>query len=370
MRSSLAVAGLIVGAVAGSPLFAGVLPRIDLPKDSPVAVLSVDPGDSNESARGGNMVLDLHAALSLRNSAQRRIRGITLVVTAQDMTAGGKGSVTVTSLDVGPGDTFPIRIDLRLLRPLQSSNSAPVQVGLDGVLFDDLGFYGPDKLNSRRTLTLCEFEARRDRRYFKALLAEGPEKLRREMIASIAREADRPSLDIQMVRAGRATNFEPEKELQFAFLNLPDSPIEPSDGIARIAGNEARAPRLEVRNRSDRPVRYLEIGWILHDSQGREFLAGAVPAQLNLGPGQKTQVLSDAALKFPQRLGQPLAIESMSGYVSNVEFADGSVWIPTRADLANPRLAKIAAPSAEEQRLLQLYRKRGLNGLIEELKKY
>ncbi len=370
MHSKIA-AGLSACALATGSLFAGVLPRIDLPKDSPVSFLSADYGESNESARGGAMLLDLHAALSLRNSSARRIRGITMVVTAQDFTPGGKGSVTVTSLDVGPGESFPIRIDLRLLRPLQTGASVPVLVGLDGVLFDDLQFYGPDKLNSRRTLTVCEWEARRDRQYFKALLASGgPDKLQHEVLASMARQTDRPNVDVQMVRGGRATNFEPEKQMQFAFLHLPDSPIEPLEGMARIAGNEARAPRVEVRNRSDRAVRYLEIGWILQDGQGREFLAGAVPAQLNLAPGQKSQILSDTALKFPRTSGQPLAIEGMSGYVSNVEFADGTVWIPNRADLADPRLQKVLGPSAEEQRLLQLYHKRGLKGLVEELKKF
>ena len=38
----------------------------------------------------------------------------------------------VTSLDVGPGETFPVRIDLRLLRPLQAGSNAPVLVGFDG----------------------------------------------------------------------------------------------------------------------------------------------------------------------------------------------------------------------------------------------
>src|ERR1035438_2318778 len=141
MRSS-SVLGLILWSSAA---FAGVLPKIDLPKDSPVAVIASDYGESNETARGSAMLLDLHAALSLRNSSQRRIRGITLIVTAQDVTPGGKGSVTVTSLDVGPAESFPVRIDLRLLRPLQAGAGAPLLVGLDGVLFDDLGFYGPDK---------------------------------------------------------------------------------------------------------------------------------------------------------------------------------------------------------------------------------
>src|SRR6266436_1858383 len=275
--------------------------KIDLPKDSPVSVITSDYGDSSETARGGAMLLDLHAALTLRNSTQRRIRGITLLVMAQEVTPGGKGSVTVTSLDVGPNETFPVRIDLRLLRPLQSTGGATVQIGLDGVLFDDLSFYGPDKLSSKRNLTLCEWEARRDRRYFKSLLAEGGDKLQRAMLGIMTHQADRPTLDVQMVRGGRATNFETEKQVQFAFLRLPDSPIEPTDGMARIAGNEARSPRLEVKNLTDRPIRYLEIGWILHDRGGREFLAGSVPAALNLAPGQKSQVLENTTLKFPQR---------------------------------------------------------------------
>ncbi len=370
MRSRAAVS-FVAATFCSGLLPAGILPKFDFPKDSPVAVLSAEYGESSESARGGAMLLDLHAALSLRNSTQRRIRGITLVVSAQDVTPGGKGSVSVTSLDVGPGETFPVRIDLRLLRPLQAGSNAPVLVGLDGILFDDLGFYGPDKLNSHRAMALCEWEARRDRRYFKSLLAEGgPDRLQREVLASLARETDRPNVDVQMVHGGRATNFEPEKQVQFAFLNMPDSPIEPLDGLGKVTGNEARAPRLDVRNRSDRPVRYFEIGWILQDRLGHEFVAGSVPAQLNLAPGQKSQVLNDTALKFPPRSGQPLAIEGMTGYVSNVEFADGTLWIPNRSDLANPRLQKIVAPSAEEQRLLQIYRRKGLKALEDELNKF
>ncbi len=350
---------------------AGVLPKIEFPKDSPVALLSSDYGDSSETPRGGAMLLDLHAALTLRNSSQHRIRGITLLVMAQEVTPGGKGSVTVTSLDVGPSETFPVRIDLRLLRPLQAAGGAPVQIGLDGVLFDDLSFFGPDKLSSRRTLTLCEWEARRDRKYFKSLLAEGgADRLRREILAEMAHQADRPSLDVQVVRGGRATNFEPEKQVQFAFLRLPDSPIEPTDGMARIAGNEARAPRLEVKNKSDRAIRYLEIGWILQDRNGREFLAGSVPAELRLAPGQKSQILENTTLKFPRHSTQPLAIEGMTGFVSNVEFADGSVWIPSRADLGMPQLQRVIAPSDEEQRLVQIYRKKGINGLIAELNRF
>src|SRR6202140_4737454 len=121
MRSSRFMPLLCLGTA-----FAGVLPKIDLPKDSPVAVIASDYGESNETARGGAMLLDLHAALTLRNSSQRRIRGITVLVTAQEVTPGGKGSVTLTSLDIAPFETFPLHIDLRLLRPLQAAGSAPV----------------------------------------------------------------------------------------------------------------------------------------------------------------------------------------------------------------------------------------------------
>lgn len=364
---------LLASVLLGTSGLAGaaVLPKIDLPKDSPVSVLRFDPGESTEAARGGAMVVDLHASLSLLNSTQRRIRGITLVIVAQEVTPGGKGSVTIPSMDVGPNESFPVHIDLRLLRPLQASSGVPVVVGLDGVLFDDLGFYGPDKLGSRRTLTVCELEARRDRRYFKTLLAEGgPQKVQNEILAILQRQSDRPGLDVQMVRNGRATNLEAERPVQFAFLKLPDSPVEPLQGMARVAGNEARAPSLEVKNRSQRSVRYLEIGWILRDRAGRDFLAGSVPADLNLAPGQRTEVLKDTTLKFPQRSGQALSIEGMTGFVSNVEFADGTVWIPSRSDLADPTLKTVMAPSPEEQRLVQLYRKKGLNALVEELKKF
>ena len=152
--------------------------------------------------------------------------------------------------------------------------------------------------------------------------------------------------------------------MQFAFLQLPDAPVEPTEGMARIAGNEARAPRLEVKNRSDRAIRYLEMGWILHDRGGREFLAGSVPAELNLAPGQSSKILESATLKFPQRGSQPLNIEAMTGFVSSVEFSDGSVWIPSRTDLGTPELQRVIAPSAEEQRLVQIYRKKGLPALV------
>ncbi len=111
--------------------------KVQLPADSPVTLVSADWGESNASARGSAMVLDLRSSLSLRNSAPLRIRGITLLVLAQEVTPGGKASVSVPSLNVGPGENFPVRIDLRLLRPLPVLGGPLVVVRRGGV-----GLYG------------------------------------------------------------------------------------------------------------------------------------------------------------------------------------------------------------------------------------
>lgn len=340
--------------------------KIDLSKDSPVTLVSTDWGESRATPRGSFYMVDVHAALSLRNSSQKRIRGVTLAVLAQEVTPGGKGAVSVPSLDVAPGDAFSLRIDQSLLRPLGAGDGSPtVEVQLDGVLFEDLSFYGPDKLHSQRSMTVWELQARRDRKYFKAVLdAGGPEALRKSMISSLARQGDVRQPGVTMVR-GRSTNADPDREVQFAFLSVPEAPVEPSGGLARITSNEARAPRFEVRNLTKRPVRYLELGWIVKDQQGREFMAASLPVDLNLAPGQSLQVAQDASLRFPERI----SIQSMKGFVSSVEFSDGNYWIPSRKALDDPQLGLIT-PSPEEQRLSQIYNKKGLSSLIDELKKF
>lgn len=344
--------------------------KIQLPKDSPVTLVSADWGDSKATPRGGAMEIELHTSLSLRNASQHRIRGVTLLVLAQEVTPGGKGSVAVPSLNVGPGDDFPVKVDLRLLRPLAPGLGPMVQVALDGVLFDDLSFFGENRLNSRRTMTQWELEARRDRKHFRQVLeARGAEGLQKDILESMARQAERPKVDVKMARNSRATNVEAGRQVQFSFLRFPDSPVVPQAGMARVIGNEARAPSLEVSNRSDRAVRFLEIGWIIRDRKGRDFMAGTVPAELKLAPGQSSRVLEGTSLQFSSKPGQPVEIESMFGFVKCVEFADGSEWIPARAALADPRIARLVPVSPEEQRLTELYRRKGLAALVEELKK-
>ena len=357
----IALFGAALAAAAQTPHL-----RIDV-KDTPVAMVSLDEGGSRATPRGSAYVMDIHASIAFRNSSQKHIRGVALAVLAQEVTPGVRGAVKVPSLDVAPGDVFSVRVDQSLLRPLGSGEGAPiVEVRLDGVLFDDLTFFGPDKLNSQRDMTVWELEARRDRKYFKALLdSGGREGLQKEMLASLSRQAVTPRPGVQVVR-GRATNVDPEREVQFAFLNVPDAPLQPAEGIARIAGMEARAPRFQVRNLSKRPVRYMEIGWIVKDQSGYEYLAASLPVDVSLSPGQSTQVVQDAALplKFPS------SVQGMKGFVSAVQFTDGSYWIPSRGALEDPQLRNVVAPSPEEQRLAQIYSKKGLEALIAELKKF
>jgi hypothetical protein len=380
MRSK--IFGLAAVALAGS---AGLLAQdaplasssvtLNLPNNSPVTLLSLSTDQSRTTARGAAMVLDLHMALMLRNGSPNRIHGITLRVVSQEVAMGGKGSVTIPSMNVGPGEVFPVRIDMQLVRPTQTAGGPLVRVDLDGVLFQDLSFYGPDRLNSRRYLTACELEAQRDREYFKRVLAQsGPRGLQQAMLDSLDRQLKLSPLTVKVRRGPAVTSaaVEPEHAAEFAFLQFPDSPVQPLNGWVRVAGNEASTPQIEVRNRSGKPVKYVEMGWVVSDQAGRQYLAGSLPssdANLVLSPGKSARVLQDSTLSFSSN-GRPVNIRKMTGFINQVEFTDGKVWVPNRQNLDDPLLQKTLAPSAEEQRLSDLYRRKGLQALIDELKKY
>ena len=372
----LLVAGVTALCAQETPLDHSV--KINLPSDSPLTLISENLGESHVSQRGSAVVLDLDVTLTLHNSSPNRVRGVTLLVAAQEVTPGGKASVSVPSLDVPPNQNFPVRINLRLLRSAQIAGGPLVQVNLDGVLFQDYSFYGPNRLDSRRTMMAWEMQAQRDRKYFKSVLAmHGVEGLKQAMLESLNRQAERPRLDVQVSRGRAVTSAAVgEHNARFAFLRFPDEPVEPVEGWAEIAGNEARNPRIDVRNLSPRQVRSVEIDWIVADRQGKQYMAGSVPAsgpEFNLKAGSTSRVLQDTALRF-KRLsndgGAPVSIAGMTGFVGQVEFADGKVWIPNRESLASAQLLGILEPSPEEQRLTDLYRKKGPKALADELNKF
>jgi hypothetical protein len=378
MRNSLLAFALAASSIWAQLPGSRVSGRIQLPPDSPVTLVSADWSESRSTERGGAALIDLHTDLLLRNTAQKKIRGLTLSVVSQQVAPGGRASVTKASLDVGPGDNFPVKIDLRLLRPIvsgQASDAPSVEVTLDGILFDDLSFVGPNRLDSRRVLTAWEMEAQRDRKYFAQVLAsQGNDGLKREALASLDRQSEIPRLDTHYARAQRTTAGATARTARLALLNFPDSPVEAFGGSAQVVSDVSMMPKVDVVNRSRRPVRSVEVGWLMKDTTGKEFLGGSLPAARTLAPGAKATIGDDASLEFTAPAGDKINIGwtpgSIQAFVSQVEFADGEVWIPSRSALGDAQLRRILPPSAEEQRLTTIYRKRGLGALINELKKF
>jgi hypothetical protein len=147
--------------------------KFDLKEDAPLRLESSDSSESRVSLRGGAQVMDLHIQARLRNQSSYSIRGVTLLILAQEATPGGRMSVSVPSINVGPNEVVPIRIDGRLMRPVQAGTGPLVHVTLDGVLFKNFEFYGPDRLKSHRQMLAWEMQAERDRKYFKQVLQAG-----------------------------------------------------------------------------------------------------------------------------------------------------------------------------------------------------
>lgn len=350
--------------------------KFDLRDDAPIRVESFDASESRVSSRAGSLMIDLHLVAKLRNNSNDTIRSVTLYILAQESTPGGRMSSSAASANVAPGDTFNMRIDGRLLRPVQPGNGPLVRVMVDGVLFGNYDFYGPDRLNSHRQMLAWAMQADRDRKYFKQVLqTRGNAGLQQEMLDSLTRQAERPRLEVQLAARGRSTtsySSGPDHMAQFAFLQIPESPIEPMNGWAEIARNEAHAPKIEIKNTSARSVRYVEIAWLVRDMQGKEYLAGSIPAsegELYLPPGRTARLLQDTSLSFTRNGGQPVDIQNMTGFVSEVEYSDHNIWIPTRESLKRSDLLRVMPPSFEEQHLTDLYRQ-GMNVLVRELNRF
>ncbi len=380
MASSFRPAGLRVAllfflsACAFGQAGAGRWIDVQFPRDSPVLFVSVSLGSTTARVLRASMAVDLHTSLQLRNTGKKTISGLTLRVEAQDLTPSGKGSVTVPSLNVQPGEVFPVRIDMELVRPLNvaRTDGAIVQVTLDCALFSDLSYYGPDKLDSRRALTVYELEARRDRRYLAGLLETGKLAQLREELNFGLQDMSPPQLGLELLQGPRS-NSKGEQAVNVGALLFPSSPVQPMGGAARVIGNQVRASQIEVKNRSQKTVRSIEMGWIVRDEQGRDFVAGSVPASMTLGPVQTGRLTEPGTLRFSSATGQPMLIGAMTAFVDNVEFADGNLWIPSRRDIDEATndavLRRALAASPEQQRLAEIYRRKGINALAAELKR-
>lgn len=340
------------------------------PSDSPVLVSSFTLGPTTARVEGSSMALDLHALLRLRNTGKKVISGLTLLVQAEDLTSGGKGSVTIPNLDAQPGDSFPVHINMELKRPFGGppNKGAILKISLDCALFGDLTAYGPDTLGSHRALLLYELEGRRDRHYLAHLLATGRiEEAVRDLNSGSDSAPQQLGLELLRQPGTRVT-----RAVKVGALSFPGAPVKPVGGAARVSRNEVSASRIEVVNYSRKTVRSIDMGWIVRDARGREFVAGAVPTLTHIEPVQAATMAERGALRFSHPAGEPMTIGSLMAFVSDVEFADGKLWIPTRADIqaatSDPSLRRQLSASPEQQHLADVYRRKGLAGLEEALR--
>lgn len=338
--------------------------RAVVPQGGPIEVVSADWGNSSATPRGGAVLIDLHAALTMRNRSPRRIRAISLQVVAQEVAPGGRGAVTRPGLDVAPGEEFSIRIDMRLMRPLAPQPALQAEVSLDGVLFDDLTFFGPNRMNARRTMLAWEMEAQRDRQMLASLLdSGGAEALRARLLEVLTRTSAGAMMPVQVVRgAAPAAAMEPGRVVELATLQLPGAPVEVLAAAAQLAGAEVRSPRVDISNRGRRAVRFIELGWLAPDGSGRLLPAGTLPSEIHLRAGERGTVRTETRVRFPRPL------EALTVYPALVEFEDGGVWVPGPAAWTLPGLRSALPVSGEMMRLAELYRKRGLEAVVQQLR--
>ena len=88
-----------------------------------------------------------------------------------------------------------------------------------------------------------------------------------------------------------------------------------------------------------------------------------------LPAGKTASVSRKRTLRFTLG-GQPVGIQAVTGFVSRWSSPTAKCGCPSRADLDRFSLAKVLPASAEEQRLDDIYVKRGLDALERELGKY
>lgn len=347
---------------------------VNIPADIPLAVVSTDFEDSEIRPRGGVLMIRLDGEVRLRNTGADRIRGITVAIASSETTLGGRAVVAAPSLNIAPGKTFPLKLNLRLLRPLPIPEGAVVQASIDGILYDNLAFVGPNRLDSERKMTVREIEARRDREHFRTVFdSRGRNGIVQAMQSSLRQQAERPTLSARLAgRSGAAlADAGKPRELELAMVGSADAPLLLDRGSALVAGVYSDAPAFRLINRTDRPLRSFELGWLIRDTDGTLYSAGSVPMKAAQPIAAGAAFSSRAGQQFAFRPTRPgSSIAGMSVYVRHAQFSDGRIWIPSRSDLEAAALLGVIPVSAEEQRLTGIYRERGIDAIIAELREF
>jgi hypothetical protein len=102
-------------------------------------------------------------------------------------------------------------------------------------------------------------------------------------------------------------------------------------------------------------------------------MAGSLPADVTIPPVRQAKIQQTGILRFSHPSGRPMLVDGVMAFISNVAFSDGDLWIPSRTDIwsadLEPSLKRAMGNSPEQQRLVQIYRHKGMNALTAELKK-
>lgn len=379
MRTSRMLAALAI-ALGIAPLARAESPapavQFNVPDDSPILLQSFDVSAVPERPRGTPIVREFDTRLRVRNASSKTIVGVAVSVAYEGISAVPAASVVTTGIRVAPQAEFPLHIALETAHATRVSISSPgtVQILLDCVLFSDLSTYGPNHLRERMNLLVYELQARRERGYISQLLKAGrlPD-IREELNFGLPAEAPAWALKVATQRnMGRG-------ELLHVQALLESGPIQIVRGTIEAAGGRFWSPLFEVRAQNRAVPASLDIALILADERGREAIAAILPFSIEADASGTIRLQSAITAQASALDSVPVLIRKCHAFVSDVRFADGSVWIPSRADLEKASAASLPndAPllnalstCPERQRLAAVFRRGGMQAVESDLKRF
>jgi hypothetical protein len=314
--------------------------------------------------------------LVLKNTSMKTIAGCTFRVDTGKSSLLPHASASMPSLDLRSGEVAQVPLEVELARSFTTARSLPavLSISLDGVLFADGSSYGPDTLHSLRTLSRAEAENRHERQYLTSLLRAGRlADIRQELNFGLPDTPLSLAVSVLPTVSSASSGEGGAKRIKLTSLPVPNAPAEAVGGEADLLNDGLSAPAVVLRNVSAKTILSASIAFLVRDEQANEFVAADLPEQTGILPGKQTKIQESGFVRLSRTKGPPLEIRAVAVLVTSVEFADGTVWVPDRAEIdaatANPELRRLLSDSPERQRLAGIFRRDGINAVTAELRK-
>ena len=346
---------------------------VEFPRDSPIIVTSARFGPNQSGrVRGMSMTSDLHGELLLRNSSAKVLAGLTLRIDSPNLGPALKASITLPSLRTAAGEMLPVRIDAAIVQPLSSENmaGASVRISLDCAEFGDGSAVGPDTLDTEQQLHFYGAEADRDRKYLAGLLSAGQLPRLREALNFGLLDTGRALAGMEVLPP-ETTDIAKTQPSLIMCRNYDSAPVSVLNGAFHHLRNQLRGSRVTVRNRSAKPIKSIEVGYLVGTAREGLFFAGSVPSTATLVPDQQLDLAGMPSLRVFETSGEPSSSAILVAFVARATFSDGSLWIPSRDDLqsftVDPALRRALSFSPEQQRLAELYHRDSISAVISDL---